>query len=130
MSRQSGPHCKLQASGQKVYFFFTPPERNFSRAETMEGACGRGAFISSVRPASSTAREVLLPKAPILVPFCLNLGSLSKRLLTPLGVKKQMTSYSPFSINSLISLLMERYMKGVANSQLLFFSQLTISLSC
>jgi hypothetical protein len=56
------------------YFFFSVTARYFSRADTIEGAWGRGALISRVRPASSTAREVLLPKAPIFVPFCLNFG--------------------------------------------------------
>src|ERR1700743_242368 len=112
------------------YFFLTVTERYFSNAETMEGACGCGALISSVSPASSTAREVLLPKAPILVPFCLNFGRLSKRLLTTLGVKKQIISYSLWLRTSFTSLLMVRYIKGVAKPQLLCFSQLMISLSC
>src|ERR1700744_2861745 len=104
--------------------------RYFSSAETMEGAWGRGALMSRVRPASSTAREVLLPKAPIFVPFCLNLGMLSNRLLTPLGVKKQIMSYSLWLRTAATSLLIVRYIKGVAKPQLLCFSQLIISLSC
>src|SRR5579864_7550264 len=105
-------------------------ERYFSSADTIEGACGSGALMSRVSPASCTALEVLLPKAPIFVPFCLNLGRLSNRLFTPLGVKKQMISYSLFTITSFILLLMVRYMNGVAKPQLFCFSQLTISLSC
>src|ERR1700730_13579335 len=104
MVRGSGP----------AYFFFKKLDKYFSKAETMEGACGCGALISSTKPASSTARDVLIPKAPILVPFCWYLGKLSKRLLTPLGVKKQMISYSCVPSNSLMSLLMVQYMKGVA----------------
>src|SRR5438046_8337509 len=76
------------------------------------------------------AREVLFPNAPIMVPFCLYFGRLSNRLLTPLGVKKQMTSYSFFKSNSFTSLLCVRYIKARANSQLFVLSQLTISLSC
>src|SRR6185437_12146863 len=63
-----------KVKGCAAYFFLIVTARYFSSAETMEGAWGCGALISSVRPASSTAREVLLPKAPILVPFCLNFG--------------------------------------------------------
>ena len=58
----------------------------------MVGAWGSGALISSFNPASSTALKVLLPNAPITVPFCLNFGRLSNKLFTPLGVKKQITS--------------------------------------
>ena len=44
--------------------------RNFSRAATIEGVLGAGAFIESFSPASSTAFEVVWPNAPIKVPFC------------------------------------------------------------
>src|SRR5690242_7718727 len=83
----------------------------------------------NVNPASSAALDVLFPNAPITVPFCLYLGRLSKRLLTPLGVKKQMTSYSFLRI-SFTSLLVVRYMKAREKSQLLALSQPVISLSC
>src|SRR5205085_5419400 len=96
----------------------------------MLGVCGCGALISSFNPASSTAFEVLLPNAPITVPFCLNLGTLSKRLFTPLGVKKQITWYSVLFRRSLTSLLAVRYMKAREKSQPLLFSQPVISLSC
>ena len=49
---------------------------------------GWGALISSVRPASSTALEVLLPKAPILVPFCLNLRKVIKKASYTAGREK------------------------------------------
>jgi len=79
-----------------MLYFFLLQARNRSSAETMEGASGWGAFISSLSPASSIALKVFVPKAPIIVPFCLNFGTLSNKLLTPLGVKKQITSYSFF----------------------------------
>src|SRR5450432_1442576 len=85
------------------------PERYLSNAATIEGVCGNGAFISNNKPASSTALDVLFPKAPIFVPFCLNRGQLSKRLLTPLGVKKQITSNSWRPSTSFTSALMLRY---------------------
>src|SRR5574338_652984 len=93
--------------------------KNFSKAATIEGVSGAGAFMWSVKPASSTALEVLLPKAPILVPFCLYRGKFSNRLLTPLGVKKQITSNSDFVSTCFTSLLMVRYINGVSNSHLL-----------
>src|ERR1700734_537296 len=108
------------------HFFFNTEDKYFSNADTIEGAWGSGALISIVKPASCTALEVLLPKAPIFVPICLNLGKLSKRLRTPLGVKKQMISYSLFTITSLILLLMVRYIKGVTKPQLFIFNQPTI----
>src|SRR5690606_10513747 len=80
--------------------------------------------------ASSMALEVLFPKAPILVPFCLYRGKFSNRLLTPLGVKKHITSNSDFVSTCFTSLLMVLYINGVANSHLLALSQLIISLSC
>src|SRR5579885_3892740 len=96
----------------------------------MLGICGWGALISNFKPASSIAFEVLLPKAPITVPFFLNFCTLSNRLFTPLGVKKQIMSYSFFTRTSLTSLLLVRYIKARVNSQLFALSQLHISLSC
>src|SRR5580692_2716115 len=81
----------IQSSKINCYLLFNADKYN-SRADTMLGALGCGALISSTRPASSAALNVLAPKAPILVPFCLNFGKFSKRLLTPPGVKKQITS--------------------------------------
>src|SRR6476661_1404481 len=104
----------------ECYFFLLSPTRNLSRAATIDGAWGSGALIPSLRPASSIALEVLLPKAPMTVPFCLNFGRLSKRLLTPLGVKKQMTSYSLSERISFTSLLAVRYIKAREYAQLLF----------
>src|SRR6476661_239394 len=114
----------------ECYFFLLSPTRNLSRAATIDGAWGSGALIPSFRPASSIALEVLLPKAPITVPFCLNFGTLSKRLFTPLGVKKQITSYSFWVRMSLTSLLAVRYIKASEKLQLFDFSQPVISLSC
>src|ERR1700744_5917463 len=94
----------------------------------MLGAFGCGALISNNKPASSTAFKVLVPKAPIFVPFCLNFGKFSNKLFTPPGVKKQITS-NFFAITSLISLLIILYNTGVANSQLCVFNQEVISLS-
>src|SRR6185436_559833 len=112
------------------YFFFLFAARNCSSAATILGACGCGALISSFSPASSAALDVLFPNAPMTVPFCLYLGTLSNKLLTPLGVKKQITSYSVFVNNSFTSLLTLRYMNASVNSQPFAFNQLTISLSC
>ena len=85
--------------------------------------------MPSFRPASSMAFEVLFPKAPITVPFCLNFGTLSKRLFTPLGVKKQITSYSVLVSISLTSLLAVRYMKAREKSQPLLFNQVQLSIT-
>jgi hypothetical protein len=63
-----------------------------SSAAHILGLFGEGTLISKFKPASSTAFEVLLPNAPITVPFCLKSGTLSNKLFTPLGVKKQITS--------------------------------------
>src|SRR5215207_1277418 len=106
-----------------VYFFLNSLARKRSRAATIEGVCGSGALMPSFRPASSMAREVLLPNAPMTVPFCLKAGRLSKRLFTPLGVKKQITSYSLLLSNSFTSLLAVRYIKAREKSQVLDFSQ-------
>src|SRR5947209_13623960 len=113
----------------ETYFFFSLL-RNLSSAATMEGAWGSGALMPNLSPASSMALEVLFPKAPITVPFCLNLGTLSNKLLTPLGVKKQMTSYSLLARMSFTSLLAVRYMKAREKAQLLLLSHPVISLSC
>ena len=54
-----------------------------------------GSKSISVTRASSTGSfflNVLAPNAPIRVPFCLNLGKFSNKLLTPPGEKKQITS--------------------------------------
>src|SRR5215213_6285650 len=113
----------------KNYFFRASAAKYFSSAATIEGACGSGALIVNTSPASSMAFDVLFPNAPITVPFCLYFGTLSKRLLTPLGVKKQITSYS-FLRTSIASLLAVRYIKEREKSQLLDFNQPVISLSC
>src|SRR5574343_377876 len=63
--------------------------KNKSRAATILGLWGLGTCICSSKPASTTALEVLFPKAVNMVPFCLKSGKLSKRLFTPLGVNKQ-----------------------------------------
>src|SRR6476469_4847848 len=106
----------------KNYFFFVCMARNCSNAATIEGVCGWGALMLKVRPASSTALEVLLPKAPITVPFCLNFGTLSNKLFTPLGVKKQITSYSVDERISFTSDDAVRYIKASEYSQPLAFS--------
>src|SRR6476469_7942977 len=85
--------------------------------------------MPSFRPASSTAFDVLEPKAPITVPFCLKAGSLSNRLFTPLGVKKQMTSYSCDRI-SFTSDDAVRYINASEYSQPLARSHPVMSLSC
>src|SRR5688572_14631722 len=96
----------------------------------MEGVLGCGTLIVNCNPASSTALDVLSPKAPMTVPFCLNAGALSNKLLTPLGVKKQITSYSFAFSTWVTSLLCVRYINARANSQLFAFSHPVISLSC
>jgi len=45
-----------------------------SKAIVIEGVSGLGAVISHFKPASVTAFTVELPKAAILVLFCLKLG--------------------------------------------------------
>ena len=49
------------------YFFISV--RKLSSAATIDGALGAGALMSSLKPWSSTALEVVGPKAPISVPF-------------------------------------------------------------
>lgn len=43
--------------------------RKSSNAATIDGELGAGALISSLRPLSSTAFDVVGPNAPIRVPF-------------------------------------------------------------
>ena len=93
-------------------YFLIEADKNLSKAATILGACGAGALISNFNPASSIALAVLPPKAPTNVQFCLNFGKLSYKLLTPLGVKKQITSNSTLANTSLISLLIVRYINA------------------
>ena len=53
----------LQLFYQTCFYFFLIAKINCSNAATILGVCGCGAFISSLRPASSTALIVLLPNA-------------------------------------------------------------------
>ena len=60
----------ISRSGSKIqkklfYYFFISVVRYNSSAAAIDGACGNGAFTSSLNPASSTAAEVVGPKAPI-----------------------------------------------------------------
>ena len=60
-----------------LFFYFLISCRYISSALTIDGAFGAGAFTSSLRPLSSIAFDVVGPKAPINVPFCLKAGSCS-----------------------------------------------------
>src|SRR6478672_7099671 len=114
----------------RSYPFLLSADKNCSSADTMDGVLGCGATMLSFKPASSMAFDVLEPKAPITVPFCLNFGSLSNKLFTPLGVKKQITSYSVDERISFTSDDAVRYIKASEYSQPLAFSQPVMSLSC
>ena len=63
-----------------------------SKAMVMEGAAGTGAWMSSFKPASSTACAVVGPKAAIRVVLCLNFGKFLNSDLIPDGEKKTNTS--------------------------------------
>ena len=57
-----------------AFYFLFAAFIYLSKAMVMEGVSGEGASISHFKPASVTAFTVELPKAAILVLFCLNPG--------------------------------------------------------
>src|SRR5690606_25363031 len=63
-----------------------------SSAIVIDGAAGTVAWMSSFKPASSTACAVVGPKAAIRVLFCLNFGKFLKREMMPEGLKNTSTS--------------------------------------
>ena len=70
------------------------PIMKFSMAMAMEGADWVGAAMVSLMPASFSAAWVEVPKAAIRISWSLMLGKLLIRLLTPMGEKRAMASYS------------------------------------
>ena len=64
-----------------------------SMAMVIEGAPGAGAAMSRRSPASSTALQVVGPKAAISVPFWSKSGKFFCRLSMPPGLKKASRSY-------------------------------------
>ena len=59
-----------------------------SKAPVMEGALGKGASISSIKPASRTALAVVGPNTAMRVLFCLNSGKFTNNEFIPEGLKK------------------------------------------
>ena len=58
-----------------------------SRAPVMDGALGKGASISRIKPASRTALAVVGPNTAMRVLFCLNSGKFTNKEFIPEGLK-------------------------------------------